>query len=135
MAFPTADEALKRRSFEDDRAEVALQRIRQRIRARNFPKERSPLRWRKITDRIIRSHDDRFQVEQRGEGEATRYFAFLLPATVIGHRLLTPEQAKEICEQHASPLPLEVKPPAVAPAASLTPEVFHVEREPGCDDE
>lgn len=128
MAFPTADEALKRRSFEDDRAEVALRKARERIR-RNLPKERSALQWRKVADRLMRSHCNRFQIERRGEGEAVRYFAFLLPDTVIGHRLLTSDHAKQICEQHASPLSLE---PAQAPAA---PEVFHVEREPGEDDE
>ncbi len=85
---------------------LTMEQVRERIR-RNFPKERSPLRWRKVSDRIIRSHDNRFQIERRGEDAATRYFAFILPDTVIGHRLLSAEQAKTICEQHASPLPLE----------------------------
>lgn len=95
------------------------------IHRRNWPKERSPLRWRKVADRLYRSNCNRFQVERRGEGASTRYFAFILPTTVIGHRLLTEEQAKQICERRASPLPLE--PPAA--------EMFLVEREPGEDDE
>jgi hypothetical protein len=93
------------------------------IRARNSPKERSPLHWRKVTERIVRSTCERFQVERRGEGDSTRFFAFIRPDKVIGHRLLTEEQAKQVCEGHASPLPLE-------PA----PEPF-IEREPGCDDD
>lgn len=114
---------------------------------RNWPKERSPLRWRKVTERIIRSHCDRFQVERRGEGDAVRYFAFLLPTTVIGYRILTAEQAKQICEQHASPLPLEA-PREVGAATTLPgwggnasaravsgPSTPPMEREPGCDDE
>lgn len=83
-----------------------IDEVRAKIR-RNFPNERSPLRWGKVSDRIIRSSCKRFQVERRGEGDATRFYAFILPDTVIGHRLITPEQAKQICEQHASPLPLE----------------------------
>lgn len=98
-----------------------LEEVRAKIR-RNWPKERSPLRWRKVGDRLMRSHCDRFQVERRGDGDNTRYFAFILPTTVIGHRIATEEQAKAICEQHASPLALE-------------PAPVMVEREPGSDDD
>lgn len=83
-----------------------IDEIRARIR-KNFPKERSPLRWRKVNDRRLVSACNRFVIERRGEGDAARYTAKLKPDTVIGHRLLTAEQAKTLCEQHASPLPLE----------------------------
>lgn len=83
-----------------------IDEVRARIRG-NFPKERSPLRWRKFADRILHSQCNRYSVERRGEGDATRYYAFILPTTVIGHRLLTADQAKQICERHSSPLPLE----------------------------
>lgn len=117
MTIPT-----KRRSFDDDVAEVRLAKIRAKIQ-RNLPKERSPLHWRKVADRLMRSHCNRFQVEKRGDGEAVRYYAFILPDRVIGHRLLTADQAKEVCERHASPLPLDA--PATTPV---------VDREPGSDD-
>jgi hypothetical protein len=83
-----------------------IDRIRRKIRY-NFPRERSPLRWGKVSDRCIRSTCNRFQIERRGDGDAQRFYAFILPDTVIGHRLMSAEQARTICEQHASPLPLE----------------------------
>lgn len=83
-----------------------IDEVRAKIR-KNFPNERSPLRWGKISDRIIRSTCRRFQIERRGDGDATRFYAFILPDKVIGHRLLTADQARSICESHASPLPLE----------------------------
>jgi len=98
-----------------------IEQVRAKIQ-RNFPKERSPLRWARVSDRIIRSTCGRFQIERRGDEAATRYFAFMRPDKVIGARLGSAEQAKTICEQHASPLPLEPVTPAI-------------EREPGCDDD
>ena len=83
-----------------------IDQVRARIR-RNFPKERSPLHWRKVNNNRIVSTCDRFVIERRGDGDAARYTAKLKPDTVIGHRLMTAENAKELCEQHASPLPLE----------------------------
>jgi hypothetical protein len=85
---------------------LTLDHVRARIR-NNFPKERSALRWRKVNEHRIVSVCDRFVIERRGEGDATRFWAKLKPDTVIGHRLFSAERAKEICEQHASPLPLE----------------------------
>jgi hypothetical protein len=125
-----------------------LDDVRAKIR-RNFPNERSPLRWGKISDRIIRSTCGRFQVERRGDDDAARYFAFILPTTVIGHRLLTEDHAKQICEQHASPLPLEAASagtsgvPATTlqgvgsialPMSTVGRSTAPIEREPGCDD-
>lgn len=109
-----------------ERRPRTIEEVSAYIRQRNCPTERSPLYWRKVADRLLRSHDNRFQVERRGEGDATRYFAFILPDTVIGYRLLSEDQAKQVCEYHASPLPLEPPKPAAPPL---------VEREPGCDDE
>ena len=85
-----------------------LEQVRAKIR-KNFPKERTALRWKKVTEHRIVSHCDRFVIDRHGEGDATRYTAKRKPDTVIGHRLLTSDKAKEICEQHASPLPLEPK--------------------------
>jgi len=112
-----------------ERRPRSIEEVSAYIHRRNWPKERKALIWRKIDERRSRSHCNRFQVERRGEGEATRYFAFILPTTVIGHRLASLEQAKEVCERHASPLPLE--PPQAEPA----PQVPPIEREPGSDDE
>ena len=113
-----------------------LEEVRARIR-QNFPPERTALRWGKVTDRIIRSTCGRFQIEKRGDGEATRFYAFLRPDTVIGHRLMSAEQAKAVCEQHASPLPLEAPPATDAPVPLVgrVPGSIPPEREPGCDDD
>ena len=89
--------------------QTTFEKVRSKIQ-RNMPKVRKPLEWKKITERIIRSKCDRFQIERRGEDEGTRYYAFILPDIVIGHRLATPEFAKQVCEQHAVPKPLEVTP-------------------------
>jgi len=92
------------------------------IHQHNWPNKRSPLIWRRLDERHTRSHDNRFQVERRGDGDSERFFAFILPTTVIGHRLASLEQAKEICEQNASPLPLETpiaEGQAPSPIASL----------------
>jgi len=112
--------AAKRRAYEDELAESRLAKVRARIR-KNFPDERAPLQWRRDTPTRLVSTCGRFSVEKHGDGEAARYTAKLLPHAVIGVRRYTPEEAKEDCNRHASPLPLEPAPV--------------IEREPGCDDE
>ncbi len=132
-------------NLDDDLAELQLAKVRARIR-RNFPNERAALQWRKEAFNRFVSTCARFAIERHGEGEAARFTAKLQPATVIGHRLYTIEAAKEVCERHASPLPLEapaidagavgsgVPAPIAAPEASA--EVLPIrEREPGEDDE
>jgi len=119
-----------------------FQSVQEKIR-RNFPKEHKPLLWQKVTDRIIRSACGRFQVEKRGDGPQSRYYAFIRPDTVIGYRMGTPEQAKEICDHHAAAL---LKPPpapihhaatdkAPGDVVKAPDNVFPVEREPGSDDD
>ncbi len=103
-------------------AHLTFEQVRAKIQ-RNKPKERAPLRWRKVNEHCIVSTCERFVIDRHGDGDAARFTAKLRPMTVIGHRCLTADQAKSICEAHASPLPLE-EPPAPV-----------VDREPGCDDE
>jgi hypothetical protein len=98
----------------DDGLDIKLAKLREKIRA-NFPDPRAPLQWRKDTDSRIVSTCGRFAIEKHGEGDAARYTAKLQPHTIIGHRRYTPEQAKEDCHRHASPLPLE-SPPSKEPA-------------------
>jgi hypothetical protein len=111
---------------DEDMAEIRLAKIRERIRKTNFPDPHAPLQWRKDSDTRLVSHCGRFAIEKHGEGDAVRYTAKLQPHSVIGARLFTADAAKEICNRHASPLPLE--PPKQR-------ELAGVEREPGCDDE
>lgn len=108
---------------DDDTAEIKLAKMRARIR-KNFPNPNAALQWRKVSASRIVSHCGRFAVDKHGEGDAVRYTAFLLPLTVIGARLFTSDAAKEVCNRHASPLPLESPQQAEL-----------VEREPGSDDE
>lgn len=96
----------RRSTYEDDTAEIRIAKARERIR-KNFPDDRQALRWRKDTDTRIVSTCARFAIERHGDGDARRYTAKRQPNTVIGHRLYTVEQAKEVCCRHASPLPLE----------------------------
>lgn len=112
---------------DEDLAEVRLAKMRERIR-KNFPDGRAPLQWRKDSDTRLVSHCGRFAIEKHGEGDATRYTAKLQPHSVIGARLFTAEQAKEVCNRHASPLPLDL-PPEPRQTEMAT------EREPGSDDE
>jgi hypothetical protein len=101
----------------EDLLEHRLAEARKRIR-RNFPKVTAALRWRKDSDKRLVSMCGRFSIERHGEGEKARYTAKIQPHSVIGVALASAQQAKEVCERHASPLPLEMP-----------------EREPGCDDE
>jgi len=116
------------------RTDTALAKVRAKIR-QNFPKERKALIWRKVSENTIRSECGRFRIERRGEGAAERFTAFLHPATVIGHRMGTAAMAKEVCEQHASPLPLEPLEKPVQPTLSGPATLPLVEREPGSDDD
>lgn len=113
------------RRYDEDIADVRLAKVREKIR-RNFPDGRAALHWRHDSPTRLVSTCGRFSIDKHGEGDAQRYTAKLQPNTVIGHRRFTLEQAKEDCNRHASPLPLEEPPPAQTP---------FVEREPGCDDE
>lgn len=97
------------RPYNDDEAEIKLAKMRERIR-KNFPNPRDPLRWRKDSDTRLVSTCGRFAIEKHGEGDATRYTAKRQPHAVLAHRLFTAEQAKEVCNRHASPLPLDDKP-------------------------
>jgi hypothetical protein len=121
----TLTPAAKRQLFDDETAELRLAKVRDRIR-KNFPNERAALHWRRDTPTRLVSICGRFAIEKTGEGEALRYTAKLLPHSVIGNRRFSLEQAKEDCNSHASPLPLEPAQPELAPV---------VEREPGSDDE
>lgn len=125
MTETVSEKIAKRYSFEDDVAETRIAKARERIR-KNFPDERAPLTWRRDSATRMVSGCGRFAIEKTGDGDAARYTAKLQPHTVIGHRRYTVEQAKEDCNRHASPLPLEPPKPA---QASL------IEREPGSDDE
>jgi len=111
-----------------ERRRLSFEEVRAKIQ-RNKPKERSPIIWRKVNEHSIVSHCGRFVIDRHGEGDAARFTAKLRPLTIIGHRCSTAEQAKQICEAHASPLPLEAPPAESAPQSPL------VDREPGCDDE
>lgn len=122
---PTAGAA--RRSYDDDMADLRMAKMRERIR-RNFPDGRAALHWRRDTPTRLVSTCGRFAVEKTGDGDAARYTAKLLPHSIIGNRRYTPDQAKEDCNRHASPLPLEPTPPVQA-------ELPAVDREPGSDDE
>lgn len=115
-----------RRAADDDLADVRLAKARERIRA-NFPDGRAALHWRRDTPNRLVSTCGRFAVEKTGDGDAARYTAKLLPHSIIGNRRYTPDQAKEDCCRHASPLPLE------QPKEPVQAEL--VEREPGSDDE
>jgi hypothetical protein len=119
MADRPMSEGARRRAYDDDLAEIRLAKVRAKIQ-RNKPDGRAALHWRKESATRIVSGCGRFCVEQSGTGEGARYTAKLLPHSVIGNRRFTWEQAKEDCNAHASPLPLE------APVK---------EREPGEDDE
>lgn len=103
-------------------ADAKIQKLRERIR-KNFPKERSPLRWKKVSESKIVSERGRFWIERHGEKDAARYTARMKPYTTIGHRLYSADEAKRLCEAHASPLPLETPagtPGATKPAPSET---------------
>ena len=114
-----------------DKRPRTIEEVSAYIRRRNWPKARSPIIWRKVNEHTLMSHCGRFVIDRHGDGDAARFTAKLRPMTVIGHRCLTQDQAKQICEAHASPLPLE--PPKTE---SPPPPVEGViEREPGCDDE
>lgn len=119
----TLDDAVKRRFHDDTMAEIKLNKVRERIR-RNFPDIRAPLQWRRASATLMVSLCNRFAIEKVGEGEAARYNAKLLPNSVLGHRRYTLDLAKDDCNRHASPLPLE--PP---------PQLPLIDREPGSDDE
>jgi hypothetical protein len=119
----TLNETLAKRSrAEDETAELRMFKVRERIR-KNFPDERAALQWRRDSATRLVSTCGRFAIEKHGEGEAARYTAKLQPHSIIGNRRYTLEQAKEDCNSHASPLPLE------------PPLTEAVEREPGSDDE
>lgn len=94
------------RRAQDDAAEIKIKRVREMIR-KNFPNPRAALTWRKETDSRIVSTCGRFAIERHGEGDTARYTAKLQPHGVIGVSLHSADLAKEICNRHASPLPLE----------------------------
>lgn len=123
MAETIVNQGAKRRAVDDDTADLRIAKARERIR-KNFPDARAPLQWRRDTEKRLVSTCGRFAIEKTGEGDAARYTAKQQPHSVIGVRRYTLEQAKEDCNRHASPLPLE------SPAAQPV-----VEREPGSDDE
>lgn len=106
MNNPTAKEQL---DSMDEFADKALVALRHKIR-RNFPNERSPLRWKKVSNTKIVSDDGHFLIEKTGDGDAARFTAKRLPKTILGSRLYTAEEAKTLCNKEASPLPLEPKP-------------------------
>ena len=101
-------------------ADTKIQKIRERIR-RYFPSEGAKIIWQKASPNRIESLDRRFSVERLGSGDATRYTA-KMKLTVIGHRLLTAREAKEICERYAMTPEVKVGSPPGAPAtADATP--------------
>jgi hypothetical protein len=100
------DSLARRARADDDTAEVRIAKVRERIR-KNFPDERAALTWRKDSGSRIVSTCGRFAIERHGDGAATRYTAKLQPHSVIGINLLTADLAKDVCNRHASPLPLE----------------------------
>ena len=110
--------------LDEEAAETKLAKMRERIR-RNFPDPRAPLQWRKDSETRLVSHCGRFAIEKHGEGDAVRYTAKLQPHSVIGVRLFTAESAKEVCNRHASPLPLD----------EPVQRELVTDREPGSDDE
>jgi len=122
MAETLNETLAKRASAEDETAAARLAQAHARIR-KNFPNERSPLQWRRDSANRLISHCGKFSIEKSGSGDGVRYTAKLLPNAVIGLRRYTLEEAKQDCDSHASPLPLE---PPITEA---------VEREPGSDDE
>jgi hypothetical protein len=109
--------------LDEDLAEARIAKIRERIR-QNFPNLRAPLQWRKDSESRLVSQCGRFAIEKSGHGDAVRYTAKVQPHAVIGVRLFTAEQAKEVCNRHASPLPLEP-----------VQQELVTDREPGSDDE
>ena len=95
-----------RNRAEDDSAEIKLAKIRERIK-KNFPNPRAALTWRRDSPTRTVSTCGRFAIEKHGEDDKARYTAKLQPHSVIGANLLSAEIAKEVCNRHASPLPLE----------------------------
>lgn len=127
-----AEARQKQIAEEQSLEDLRISRVRERIR-RNMPTERAPLQWRQTGKRMV-STDGCFAIEKEGKKEAARYTAKRIAPTgetIIGHRLFTFEAAKEICCNHASPLPLE---PAKneRQTADLGPSPDR-EREPGED--
>lgn len=116
--------AAQQRRLDEDTVEAKLAKAREKIRA-NFPDARAPLTWRRDTPNRLVSTCGRFHIDKHGEGDAARYTAFLRPTSVIGNRRYTVDQAKEDCNRHASPLPLEPVQRELAPVT---------DREPGSDD-
>lgn len=125
MADTPVITAAQQRRIDEDTIEAKLAKARAKIRA-NFPDERAPLTWRRDTPTRLVSTCGRFHIDKRGESDAARYTAVLRPTSIIGNRRYTIEQAKEDCNRHASPLPLE---PAQRELAAVS------DREPGSDDE
>jgi hypothetical protein len=121
MAECPVNSAAARRAYEDETAELRLAKTRARI-LKNYPPATAPLHWRRDSASRHVSSCGRFAIEKAGDGEAARYTAKLLPHTVLGLRCYTFDEAKERCNRHVSPLPLEASAPLI-------------EREPGCDDE
>jgi hypothetical protein len=119
----TLNETLAKRALSEDlSAEARMRAARERIR-KNFPNERAALQWRRDSANRLISHCGKFAIEKSGSGDGVRYTAKLLPTSIIGSRRYTLEEAKQDCDSHASPLPLE------------PPITETVEREPGSDDE
>lgn len=122
MAETLNETLAKRGAAEDAKAEALMQKARARIR-KNFPNERAALQWRRDSPNRLVSTCGKFAIEKSGEGDGVRYTAKKQPHSIIGNRRYTLDEAKEDCNRHASPLPLE---PGLNEA---------VEREPGSDDE
>ena len=110
---------------DDEAADRAIAEARERIR-RNFPRVHAPLNWRRVSKNTLSAvgHGKTYYVDRSGEGDATRYRARIHPQTVLGDRLMTAEQAKDLCERDASPLDLSGAPAAAPPAppARIDPE-------------
>lgn len=107
----------------DELLDHRILKVREKIR-KNFPSSTSSLVWRKASENRIVSTCGRFAIDRFGSGDAVRFNARMLPMTVIGHRLTTAAQAKEVCDRHVSalvlPLPLSsgTSAPVVAATAS-----------------
>jgi hypothetical protein len=105
-ATKPADRLKLRNRAEDDAAEVRIAKLRERIR-KNFPDDRAALTWRKDSPSRLVSTCGRFAIERHGDGDQARYTAKLQPHSVIGVSLMSADLAKDVCNRHASPLPLE----------------------------
>lgn len=101
-----SDKRLEALATEEQEAERAIARAKA-ICQRNMPDPRAPLQWKKLSESVIASTCGRYRIARHGEGVTERFSAYLFPNAVLGERLITVQEAKDICGRHASPLPLE----------------------------